>query len=373
MADVVRPTSTAEVADLLRATDGHVVMARGRGTKITWGPPPRRTDVVVDLSEMDQMLEHAPGELVASAQAGVTLSAFQRAVGSVGQRLSIDDMVPGASIGGVISTATCGPLRLLAGAVRDLLIGVTIVRADGAVVRGGGKVAKNVAGYDLCKLITGAFGTLGIVTEATFRLHPVPAGQAVVTLRATTPDAAQLAVQAVLHSQLVPSGIEIDWPAGGPGTVAVLLEGTVDGVAARASTATALLGAGAEVSEQLPHWWGSYPWRASSDGAVKATFALSGLSQVLGSGTSLHLRGSAGVGVVYGTPADVDTLPADVARLRDICTRLGGSTVLLDGPPAVTGAIDTWGPVPSIGLMRRVKDQFDPDHRLSPGRFVGDI
>lgn len=377
-APMVHPTSTQEVSEVLRAAaaDGHAVMVRGRGTKLTWGRPPLRMDVVIDLSGMDQVLQHAHGELVASAQAGMQLGAFQDAVGAAGQRLSADETVAGASIGGTIATATSGPLRFIAGAVRDLLIGVTMVRADGVVVRAGGKVAKNVAGYDLCKLITGSFGTLGVVTEAIFRLHPLPSAQVVVTRIVDTPADAHAAVHTVLHSQLVPSGLEIDWPAGGPGTVAVLLEGTTDGVRARAETAARLLGPGAGPSTELPPWWAAYPWHRSDAGAVKIAFALSGLRDVLAAGVPMHLRGSAGVGVLYGAlsdDGDPDDLAESVEKLRAICIERGGSAVLLDGPPEVKDAVDPWGPVPAIGLMRRVKDQFDPDHRLSPGRFVGGI
>jgi glycolate oxidase FAD binding subunit len=164
----------------------------------------------------------------------------------------------------------------------------------------------------------------------------------------------------------------------------VLLEGTGRGVEARAATTVALLGGGAIAGEDLPDGWGRFPWTGAGDRplAVKATFALSGLPAVLraarpaGAGVPVALRGSAGAGVLYGTvPADapVADVAARLERLRTACTAAGGALVVLDGPPATTAALDAWGPIPALALMRRVKEQFDPDRRLAPGRFVGGI
>src|SRR6185295_3143656 len=135
------------------------------------GLPPTSADVLVDLSAMDQVLDHAAGDLIVEAQAGTRLADLQDVVGQAGQRLVGDATVPGASIGGSPSTHASGPQRMLAGTARDLLIGITVVRADGVVAKAGGRVVKNVAGYDLGKLMIGSFGTLAVVTEALFRLH----------------------------------------------------------------------------------------------------------------------------------------------------------------------------------------------------------
>ena len=385
---VARPGSTAEVAEVMRsaAALGLAVVPRGRGTKLTWGRPPERVDLVVDVSRMAAGQDHAAGDLIVDVQAGTPLTAVQNAVAGARQRLALDDPLGGASVGGALATNLSGPRRVRFGSARDLLIGVTLVRADGVVAKAGGRVVKNVAGYDLGKLLVGSFGTLGVLTEAVFRLHPLPAAHRLVTAPFDRPEEAQRLVQAVVHAQMMPTAVEVDRPAEGPGTVQVLLEGTEAGVVARSAVARELLGDSAEESD-LPGGWGAFPWAGFKDGrttALKATFALSGLERVLAAarsaaeeaGVGLHLRGSAGAGVLYGSvapgaePAAVRSL---VDRLRAACAALGGALIVLDAPPAVKAAVDTWGPVPALDLMERVKDQFDPERRLAPGRFVGGI
>ncbi|MGF1663053.1 MAG: FAD-binding oxidoreductase [Kineosporiaceae bacterium] len=383
---VARPDSTAEVADVLRAAaaDGLAVVPCGRGTKLTWGRPPERADVLLDLSAMDRVVEHAAGDLVLVAEAGAPLASVAAVTAGAGQRLAVDETVPGSTVGGTVATATGGPLRLLAGGVRDLLIGVTLVRADGTVARAGGKVVKNVAGYDLGKLVTGSHGTLAVLTEAVFRLHPVPAARRF--LRVVVADPAALAglAAAVRRSPVVASALEVDVAAEGPGSLTVLLEGTADGVAGRAAVAAELL-PGAEPANSPPPHWAGLPWDLAARGdsratALKVTCRLSGLGELLcaarAAPVAVHLRGSAGVGVLHGAiPAGTEpaAAAAAVAGLRATAGRLGGSLVVLDAPAAVKAAGDVWGPVPGLDLMRRVKRQFDPERRLSPGRFVGGI
>ena len=384
---VARPTSTEQVSEVLRAADAHglTVVPAGRRTKLTWGRPPTRLDVLLDVSALDRVLEHAAGDLIVVTEAGARLSDLQDTVSASGQMLAVDETVPGSSIGGTLATATSGPGRLSTGTMRDLLIGVNMVRPDGVVAKAGGRVVKNVAGYDVGKLLVGSFGTLAVVTEAVFRLHPLPTTRRWVT--APFDDAAQgyrLARQ-VLHSQSVPQGLEVDWPAEGPGTVGVLLAGKEEGVAGRTSTVLSMLGADALQTDAAPAGWSAYPWDPTATGddrstSLKLTFALSGLPDVLratrSSGIPIALRGSAGAGVVYAAfpPATgVDAVSAAVEALRAVCARHGGSVVVLDAPAAVKQVVDTWGPIAAIDLMRRVKERFDPHLRLSPGRFVGGI
>jgi glycolate dehydrogenase FAD-binding subunit len=391
---VASPESTAQTSAVLRAAAAHdlAVVPRGGGTKLTWGRPPTAVDLVVDVSRMNQVVDHAAGDLIAVTQAGVRLADFQQVVASAGQRLAVDETVPGASVGGTITTAASGPSRLLAGTVRDLLIGVTIVRADGVTGKAGGRVVKNVAGYDIGKLVTGSFGTLGVVTEAIVRLHPLPAARQVVTATVDDPAHAHRLVQSIIHAQVVPTAVEIDWPASGSGRVAVLLEGTDAGVDSRAARTLSLLGGSAAISDHTPGWWAAYPW-ASGETGLKLTFALSGLQTALdrvgqlreSEGVEVAVRGSAGAGVLYGairsrtgSDAGASDTPSQVVgrvveRLRTTCAEFGGSLVVVDAPADVKEAVDVWGPIPAIDLMRRVKHQFDPSHRLSPGRFVGGI
>jgi glycolate oxidase FAD binding subunit len=384
---VARPASTAEVADVLRAAaaTGLTVVPRGRGTKMTWGRPPERVDLVLDLGRMDAVVDHAAGDLIVEAQAGAPLAAVQETVAGAGQRFALDDPIGNSSVGGALATNLSGPGRVATGTTRDLLIGCTVVRSDGVVAKAGGRVVKNVAGYDLGKLFIGSFGTLAVLTQAVFRLHPLPAARRVVTVPFEQPEEAQRLVQQVVHAQVVPGAIEVDRPAEGPGTVAVLLDGIEEGVAGRTASTLRLLGSDAREQTELPPGWGAFPWAADrKQTALKATFALSGLARVLdaarsaadAAGVRLDLRGSGGAGVLYGAlPADADVaaVGAVVDRLRAVCTELGGALVVLDGPAEVKAAVDTWGPVPAIDLMQRVKERFDPERRLAPGRFVGGI
>ena len=384
---VARPTDVAEVSEVLRAATSHrlSVVPRGRGTKLSWGTPPTSADVLLDLSGLDGVLDHAAGDLIVAAQAGTRLSDVQQVVGGAGQRLALDETVPGTSIGGLLAANTSGPRRVALGSARDLLIGITVVRADGVVAKAGGRVVKNVAGYDLGKLMIGSFGTLAVIVDATFRLHPLPATRTWVSALASSPEDAQRLVQSVLLGQAVPAAIEVEWnPDTDAGVVRVLLEGREDGVAGRAANVRALLGdTVTESSTDEPEGGATYPWDVTAQGddrstAFKLTFALSGLADVLQAATEtgVRIRGSAGAGVAYaalasGTPVDVARSALD--RLRRTCTGHGGSAVVVDAPADVKSGLDVWGPVPALDLMSRVKDQFDPDHRLAPGRFVGGI
>jgi glycolate oxidase FAD binding subunit len=264
---------------------------------------------------------------------------------------------------------------MLYGTVRDLLIGVTLVRPDGVVAHAGGKVVKNVAGYDLGKLVAGSYGTLGVITRCAFRLHPLPAASAFV--RRTVDGAADAGrlVAGVLAAQVVPTAVEVDAPPGGGIEVAVLLQGVPEGVEGRAAATRALLGGDVTVSDTAPDWWAAYPW-GPGDVGLKLTAAISRVPALLAAAAPLAVRGSAGTGVLYaGLPGGTD--PEAVARvvedLRGAAHEAGGHAVVLTAPAAVRERVDLWGPVAGLDLMRRVKQQFDPDGRFAPGRFVGGI
>jgi glycolate oxidase FAD binding subunit len=357
----------------------------------------------VDLGAMNQMIEHEAGDLVARVQAGMTIGQLASALASAGQELALD--VPAeATVGGIVATGTTGPRRLRYGSPRDLLIGLTVVRADGVIARSGGKVVKNVAGYDIGKLFAGSHGTLGLITEATFRLHPRPAAVTWVTAEfgvAERADAgtapaglvsASEAVASAAGSALVPSAVELDWPGGSPQSprplrVGVLLEGTASGVAERAGRMsdllTAAVGGPVSVTDTAPVRWGALPSGAT---VVRVSFWVSALDSVLGAllaaGESAGLRrpavtGPAGAGALYAC-LDPDTPPAAVGRfvstLREQVAGLSawaprGSVAVLAGPPAMLAEAGAYRDVPGAALMRSVRDQFDPEHRMFPGRF----
>jgi glycolate oxidase FAD binding subunit len=376
---VAQPAGTADVAAVLRAAAGlglHVV-ARGGGTRLNWGTPPRDLDLIVDTGRMDAIVAHVAGDLVVTAQAGLRVAQLQDALAAHRQRLALDGSdVLGGTVGGTIATAASGPLRYRYGSVRDLIIGITVVLADGTITRSGGTVVKNVAGYDLAKLYTGSFGTLGVITEAVFRLHPLPEASRWITVTAADPARAATAVATIRDSQHDPVAIEVNRAVpGGPVTVGIAVEGVAAGIGARAERVAGLLGQAtgttAAITDRPPDWWGRPP-QAADRTAVVLTCEPTGLAELLNTAPG-SLRGSAGAGVLVAGLDDGDRLGPELGELRSIAARHGGSAVLRYAAPERKADLDIWGPVPALGLMRRLKDQFDPEHRLAPGRFVGGI
>ena len=272
---VAYPTSTAEAASLIADHQDLTVVVRGAGTKIDWGMPPDRLDLIIDTSRLTGVVEHAAGDLITIVRAGTPMADLDLP----GQQLALDSPFPAATIGGTVAANVSGPRRTLYGTARDLLIGMTVVRPDGTIAHSGGKVVKNVAGYDLSKLFTGSYGTLGLITECAFRLHPLPAASAVVHTYVASPAEAGRLVGAVLAAQVVPSAVEVNAPPGEPVEVAVMVEGSPSGVRDRATMLAKLLGA--DAAEGVPDWWGLLPWQPGDVG-LKLTAALSRVPDLLG-------------------------------------------------------------------------------------------
>jgi glycolate oxidase FAD binding subunit len=397
---VAFPASTDEASALLRAAAeyGLTVVPRGAGTGLGWGAPPASCDLVVDTQAMDQVIEHAAGDLVARVQAGATMGHLASVLASAGQQLAVDAPAD-ATVGGVVATGMAGPRRFRYGAPRDLLIGITVVRADGVVARSGGKVVKNVAGYDLGKLFSGSQGTLGLITEATFRLHPLPAAEAWVTGDFGPSDraGAASAVASAAGSALVPSAVELLWTD--PPVVlrvGVLLEGTLSGVNDRAKRMAELLAAAGAtpivaVSETPSPWPEQEPASRPPGTVVRVTFWVAQLAGVLealaaavaSAGVRPAGSGPAGAGVLYArldpeTGDDTaarfvrvlrDRLEGVFARSADGSGLVRGGVAVLAAPAPVLAAAGPDAPLPGLDLMRAVKDQFDPSHRMFPGRF----
>ncbi|MFC4560836.1 FAD-binding oxidoreductase [Nocardiopsis mangrovi] len=370
------------------ARHGLASVARGNGTKAGWGSPPLRCDLVVDTTSLSR-IEHASGDLVAEAGAGTPVAELEEALASAGQRLSVDPVIAGSTVGGLVATGLSGPRRILHGPIRDLIIGMTVVRADGVAAASGGRVVKNVAGYALGRLHTGALGTLGLITSVTFRLHPLPPAVRVVS--GTTRDPGTLAAwrRAVAASATVPAAVELDWPADGPLRLHVLLEGAAGGIGARAAEVARLLGDGATAPDP-PADWGAAPGDPADtllmiavppDEAVAAASALR--SAAHGAGLPVSVRGSAAAGSLLASlPADAppEAAARTIGAARAAITggsagAPGGALTVRRAAPALLerGGADLWGDVPGLALMRAVKDRFDPDRLLSPGRFAGGI
>ncbi|MFI1094387.1 FAD-binding oxidoreductase [Streptomyces sp. NPDC020917] len=387
-AEQAHPANAAETAGILRGTRGTVVPV-GAGTKTGWAAPPTSCDLVLHTGGLAGITEYLPGDLVVVAEAGVPLSALQQTLAEHGQMLALDPPEAGATLGGIVSANASGPRRLRYGTVRDLLIGVTVVLADGTVARAGGKVVKNVAGYDLGKLYTGAHGALGVVVSTTWRLHPLPPARATVTV--PVPDSTQAGRCAVrlARSPLTPTAAELRWDgAGSGGALVVLFESTAASVRAQAREAVALLGGGT-TGDDVPAWFGRRPRGGL---VLRLAYAPAALPQVLdaldalgaptqgagGAPAGAHVTASACTGVAYAAVPP----GADLAVLRAALAPYDGSAVIVGGSPDGTAqaagagrtAAEHWGPPgDAFALMTRVKDRFDPGRRLSPGRLLGGL
>jgi len=404
------PGSIEEVAAVMAlATEvASPVTPWGGGTAASVGMPAGRPGLVLGLTRLGRLLDHEPGDLTATVEAGITVEAFQTTLGSRGQWLSLDPPDAGrATVGGVLATNACGPRRHLYGTARDLLIGVTVVTADGSVVKGGGKVVKNVAGYDLPKLFIGSYGTLGVIVEATVKLRPLAEQEELMSVRFDRLKDAGAAVRAVAASDLIPNAVELldGVAAGGAGVTAgspaaggVLVVGfdgvreQVDWQRAELARLTAPLG-GRDVRPLEPAAWARLGVAARAafraPAAVMALAVLpSQVAELMEQGAGIaRARGlasawaaHAGVGVVRSALAsdpglkDPAALAAVLAEWREMARAGGGHANLEWAPLAVKSQVSAWDDPGAAGrIMERIKAQLDPRHILNPGRFVAGI
>ncbi len=387
---VVAPPDESTLAAVLVFADRErlKVLPRGGCTQLGMGFPPSGGDLVLSLEQLRAVVEHAPADQTVTVQAGLPLAELQAALATHGQRLALDpNLPPSASIGGILATNASGPRRLRYGGARDLLIGIRVALPDGSLARGGGKVVKNVAGYDLPKLYVGALGTLGVITEATFRLHPLPAATRTVALTAAELPALGEAVARVVASPLTPALVDMVGPAasGQPYGMVVTFDSSVP--AAVDSQATALV----SLLDGLPLTTREAPSDASPlplsslrkrsvtlKGSVVLTEVVPWLERLerIAAEAGLHVdwRAHAGHGlIVVRLEGGDDALSAAVEQLRSAALAGQGSLVVLDAAPELAARLDMWGPSPALSLMRRLKDQFDPHGTLNPGRFLGRI
>ncbi|HKJ11416.1 MAG TPA: FAD-binding oxidoreductase [Ornithinimicrobium sp.] len=387
---VVRPAGLAETVDAVRTSAGSVLV-RGAGTKQDWGGRVRDPELVLDTTGMDQVLTHNPADMTVSVQAGIPLRRLQEGVGAHGQWVALDPASArdGATVGGLLAAGDSGPSRQRYGGLRDLVIGVTLVLADGSVGRSGGHVIKNVAGYDLAKLVHGSLGSLAVIGEVVLRLHPI--APSLITVQAPAEArAATAAVLALAAGPCEPS--RVAWAGGSAeeGRLMVAVEGTAAGAPAaaervRSTLADARLDAEALSPEQAARAWSAHD--ADRNGTEGETvLAVNGLPSELATvaekvhhnadqaGVSGALVSWAGVGmhVVRFGGGEPDQHVRAVRAMRQYADRAGCSTMLRRRPRQVDDLLEVMGtPPPSVGMLRALKNQFDPEHRLAPGRFGG--
>jgi len=384
---VFEPGSEIELAAALRCGDaaGLGVVPRGGGTKAGWGNPPVRADLILSTARLNRVIEHAWADLTVSVEAGCTIQKLQNALAQHGQRIAVDPLWPErATVGGILATNDSGSLRIRYGALRDLVIGVTIALPDGTLASSGGKVVKNVAGYDLPKLATGALGTLGVITRANFRLHPLPRNIWSFTFAARDLGDVNRVVLAVQDSRLTPTGLQARFTAGAAPAVDVRFEGTDAGLAAQAAALRKLAAPAIETATSDLVWQAQEELWSFAEQAAIAKFSVLPASVAETCGRIGHLADSLDVqwrAVVQGTGLGWLRLEASSARaihqvlntLRPELEHVGGSLAVLHRPAAMP-AIDAWGSGgDAFPLMLSVKQQFDPRGTLNPGRFIGGI
>jgi glycolate oxidase FAD binding subunit len=379
MADVVQPDSAKATAAALAhaAGEGQSVRILGAGTKQGWGNAVPEPAVVLRTGSLDSITEHNVGDLTATMQAGVPLAVAQARFADEGQMLALDPPLGAdrkATVGGVFATADSGPLRHRYGGPRDLIIGITVALSDGTVSRAGGKVIKNVAGYDLAKLFTGSFGTLGAIVSVNVRLHPRPQAFATALGVSAEPGVIASGARALAAAPLELESLDVGW-RGGRGWLVARTGGTQP--EPRAGRAADLMRAQGlqevEITGDDEAIWAQQRAGQRSEDATVLRVATrpSALRHVLNAARDCEatLVGRAALGTSY-----LELAPEAVASLRERLFDAAG-VVVLDGPIELRRRHDPWGALqgPALELMRRVKRGFDPAGACNPGAFVGGI
>jgi glycolate oxidase FAD binding subunit len=383
------PATVGEAAEAMAAAakDRLAIAFVGGGTDLGLGAPPARLDATFHTRGLDRVREHAPSDQIVAVEGGMTLAALQRHLAPHRQRLALDPPRPEqATLGGLVAANAFGPRRARTGGVRDLVIGVTLVRADGTLAHGGGKVVKNVAGFDLPRLLCGSLGTLGLIAEVVLRVHPLPEASATVLVPGLGAAEARALARATLDARLEPAAVTA-LPDGARFRLAIRFEGFEPGVRDQAERLLALTpGAGRErlVGPAEEALWAEHEALATAgDVRLRAAFtpaslegavaALRPVVEALQQG-ALVLQPTLGLALVSGRLAAPEPLGQAITAARAALAPGRGSVVLAAAPPALRARVDAWGaPPPAIEVMRRLKHELDPEARLAPGRFVGGL
>ena len=417
---VVRSAGRAELAGLLRqaSAEGLAVFPRGGGTQMALGNRPDRVDLIIDLTRMRRVLDYQPADMTVTVESGITLTALQEELASAGKYVPLEAPFPGrATVGGILSTASTGPLAHAYGPPRDWLIGIGVLSADGVETKAGGKVVKNVTGYDLNKLYTGALGTLGIIVEATLKVAPLQPESGAIVGYFPSLEAAINAGTGLLDLPAAPMAYVATGPQGGrpiyrlghesselayfagrfqPGTDAIaagiaFYSGRAQAAKRRIDDSTAFLKQAGAVdvslldsgqADAVRQWLTDMAWDSESPPTLAMKIAAPRRSIAPLAAACLDIGGAAVVAdpgfgalrLLWWNGPSGESLPACIRSARDAARAHGGTAVVEQLAAPLKDGIDVWGEEPdSIGVMRRIKQQFDPAGLLNPGRFIGGL
>lgn len=398
---VVYPKTEAEIAEVMGIAAGNKwgILAYGRGTKLDWGDLIRNPEnlkremIGVSTKNLNRLIEHAVGDLTVTVEAGMKFDDLQRILNKENQFLPIDPVYANeSSIGGIVATANTGSLRHRYRGIRDILLGITVIRADGKIAKAGGRVVKNVAGYDLMKLFTGSYGTLGIISQVTLRVYPLPEASTTVILQGAT-DALTQANQTLLSSALTPtacdlisSQLAVKLGLNQANSLLVRFESIKASVEEQANKLKEIgekLGLNSHTyqGEDESKLWAKLDkqiWSNTSDTTVVAKIGviptaaiatLNKINQTKNPSLALIHAGS-GLGILRLDP----TTKAEILELRNWCNSQQGFCSILTAPLEIKQQVDIWGyQGNALTLMRQIKTQFDPENILNYHRFVGGI
>ena len=404
---VVFPESVEQVSEIMKAASKErlSVIPYGSGTKSSLGNKPERADIILSTQKLERIIEHADTDLVATTECGITIKKFQSELNNKNQFLALDPPHVNryATVGGVLATNDSGPQRLRYGTAREFLIGVTIVKADGSVFKGGSKVVKNVAGYDLPKLYVGSLGTLGIIVEATFRLYPVPEFSETYVTKFPSLELCHKTVLELLNSDLVINSLEIlnsqlvkemfignDLDGDDGYTLLVCIRNVEKAVKDQITKVKEICshydseGFILNYKEEVKLWNEvldfSQKLAAANRVVCKSSVLVSQIPILLNQIETLSknynieiqvaTRAGNGISIIafQGTPDIVTKILQD---LRTHISSINGGLIIQEAPLQIKDCFDVWGNMGSgLEIMKRIKSAFDPDNILNPGRYV---
>ena len=392
--ETVAPATLDEAVEIMRAraARGASVSFMGGGTDLGYGNSPERVDTLLKTEKLTRVVEYAPSDQVVTVEAGLTLGALQKTLAAENQRLALDPpKAELATLGGLLATNGYGPLRTRFGTLRDLIVGISIVRADGTLARGGGKVVKNVAGFDLPKLMVGSLGTLGLIASATFRLHPMPERREWLAVATRSLRDVRTLCRALLDRRLEPSAVIALAEADACATY-VLFEGFGPGVESQAkklrevardlfggdvSRVDAQGGVDAAALAEGARSYGNVRLRISTPPAFVPSLEHDILAPLRSAYQECRvvLYPTVGATFIGGFPRDGDRFVSALEGTRAAAEAAGGNLVVVEcAEPSLRERIDVFGALPdSFPIMRRLKERFDPGRRLNPGRFLGGL